>query len=188
MQLPKCIREGTKSFVIDAEAVAWDKETERLLPFQELSRRKRKDVKAEDIKVKVHLFAFDLLYLNGKPLLAENLERRRELLRESLQPVEGEFAFATSDDATNVDDIQIFLDKSIKDGCEGLMVKMLEGEGASYEPSRRSIHWLKVRFLCALLGGWLADLLSTQNSSRRTTSPASETRYALSQASSSYAR
>lgn len=66
MQLPKCIKEGTKSFVIDAEAVAWDKETGRLLPFQELSRRKRKDVKAEDITVKVHLFAFDLLYLNGK--------------------------------------------------------------------------------------------------------------------------
>lgn len=56
---------GTTSFVIDCEAVAWDKEEKRLLPFQELSRRKRKDVKAEDIKVKVHLFAFDLLYLNG---------------------------------------------------------------------------------------------------------------------------
>lgn len=57
---------GTTSFVIDCEAVAWDKEYKRLLPFQELSRRKSKDVKAEDIKVKVHLFAFDLLYLNGR--------------------------------------------------------------------------------------------------------------------------
>lgn len=50
-----------------------------------------------------------------------------------------------SEDATSVEAIQIFLDKSIKDGCEGLMVKMLEGEGASYEPSRRSVNWLKVR-------------------------------------------
>lgn len=40
-----------------------------MLPFQELSRRKRKDVKEEDIKVKVHLFAFDLLYLNGEVCL-----------------------------------------------------------------------------------------------------------------------
>lgn len=62
----QCIKEGTESFVIDCEAVAWDKDEKRLLPFQELSRRKRKDVSAEDIKVKVHLFAFDLLYLNGK--------------------------------------------------------------------------------------------------------------------------
>ncbi|KAI5481277.1 DNA ligase [Pseudohyphozyma bogoriensis] len=145
VQIPKVIKEGTKSFVIDAEAVAWDKDEKRLLPFQELTRRKRKDVKAEDIVVKVHLFAFDLLFLNGKPLLEENLERRRELLREHLQPVEGEFAFATSEDATIVEDIQIFLDKSVKEGCEGLMVKMLEGEGSSYEPSRRSIHWLKLK-------------------------------------------
>ena len=78
-------------------------------------------------------------------LLEKNLRERRALLREHLQAVDGEFAFATSEDASTVDEIQAFLDKSIKDGCEGLMVKMLEGEGASYEPSRRSIHWLKVR-------------------------------------------
>ena len=52
--------------MLDAEAVAWDKEQEQILPFQQLSTRKRKDVKAEDIKVRVHLFAFDLLYLNGE--------------------------------------------------------------------------------------------------------------------------
>lgn len=52
--------------MLDAEAVAWDHEAKKILPFQELSKRKRKDVKAEDIKVKVHIFAFDLLYLNGE--------------------------------------------------------------------------------------------------------------------------
>jgi DNA ligase-1 len=62
----QCIKEGVKSFVIDAEAVAYDLETKRLLPFQDLSRRKRKDVRTEDITVRVHLFAFDLLYLNGE--------------------------------------------------------------------------------------------------------------------------
>ena len=65
-QLPRCVREGTTSFVLDAEAVAVDKTTGALLPFQELSKRKRKDVKMEDIQVKVCLFAFDLLYLNGE--------------------------------------------------------------------------------------------------------------------------
>ncbi len=52
--------------MFDAEAVAIDKDTAKLLPFQELSRRKRKDVKVEDITVRVCLFAFDLLYLNGE--------------------------------------------------------------------------------------------------------------------------
>lgn len=62
----QCVKEGTDTFVFDAEAVAIDKDTAKLLPFQELSRRKRKDVKVEDIKVRVCLFAFDLLYLNGE--------------------------------------------------------------------------------------------------------------------------
>ena len=64
--MQQCVKEGTKTFVFDAEAVAIDKDTAKLLPFQELSRRKRKDVKVEDIKVRVCLFAFDLLYLNGE--------------------------------------------------------------------------------------------------------------------------
>ena len=62
----QCIKESTRSFVLDAEAVAIDRTTGKLMPFQELSRRKRKDVKVEDIQVRVCLFAFDLLYLNGE--------------------------------------------------------------------------------------------------------------------------
>lgn len=64
--IDQCIKEETKSFVLDAEAVAIDRNTGMLMPFQELSRRKRKDVKVEDILVQVCLFAFDLLYLNGE--------------------------------------------------------------------------------------------------------------------------
>lgn len=52
--------------MFDAEAVAIDRTTGKLMPFQELSKRKRKDVKVEDIQVRVCLFAFDLLYLNGE--------------------------------------------------------------------------------------------------------------------------
>jgi DNA ligase-1 len=51
---------------LDAEAVAIDRTTGKLMPFQELSKRKRKDVKVEDIQIRVCLFAFDLLHLNGE--------------------------------------------------------------------------------------------------------------------------
>ena len=78
-------------------------------------------------------------------LLHKDLSTRRDLLRKHFQPVEGEFAFATWSDAENTEEISLFLDASIKDGCEGLMVKMLEGEAAYYEPSRRSMNWLKVK-------------------------------------------
>jgi len=154
-QIPRCIKEGVKSFVLDAEAVAWKapvvdaegKVTEegKLLPFQELSKRKRKDVKAEDIKVKVKLFGFDLLYLNGEPLLQKELSQRRKLLAEHFKPVDNEFDYATHEDCTTVEEIQTFLDASVKEGCEGLMVKMAEGENSTYEPSRRSMNWLKLK-------------------------------------------
>ncbi|KAL1951900.1 hypothetical protein VTO73DRAFT_1049 [Trametes versicolor] len=144
-QLPSCIKEGTKTFVFDAEAVAIDKDTGKLMPFQELSRRKRKDVKVEDIKVRVCLFAFDLLYLNGEPLLQKDFGTRRGLLQEHFQPVDGEFQFAKSSDCDTTDEIQTFLEESVKDGCEGLMVKMLEGELSHYQPSRRTVNWLKLK-------------------------------------------
>ncbi|KAJ7487583.1 ATP-dependent DNA ligase [Mycena galericulata] len=144
-QLPNCIKDSTKSFVLDAEAVAIDRTTGKLMPFQELSRRKRKDVKVEDIQVRVCLFAFDLLYLNGEPLLKKSLLERRELLRKHFQVVPGEFDFAKSSDSETVDEIQTFLEQSVKDGCEGLMVKMLETDASFYEPSRRSINWLKLK-------------------------------------------
>ncbi|CAE6339777.1 unnamed protein product [Rhizoctonia solani] len=144
-QLPRCFKESTKSFVLDAEAVAIDKTTKKLLPFQELSKRKRKDVKVEDIQVRVCLFGFDLLYLNGESLLRKTLEERRKLLRDHFIEVDCEFAFAKSSDGETVEEIQVFLEESVKDGCEGLMVKTLTGDASRYEPSRRSVNWLKLK-------------------------------------------
>ncbi|KAG6851073.1 hypothetical protein H0H93_002965 [Arthromyces matolae] len=144
-QLPKCINDNTHSFVLDAEAVAIDRNTGKLMPFQELSRRKRKDVKVEDIQVRVCLFAFDLLYINGEPLLQKSLFERRKSLREHFTIVPGEFDFAKSSDSETTEEIQTFLEESVKDGCEGLMVKMLESDASFYEPSRRSVNWLKLK-------------------------------------------
>jgi DNA ligase-1 len=65
-KLPTWVKQGTKSFVLDCETVAWDMVEKKVLPFQQLMTRKRKDVKVEDVKVKVCVFAFDILYLNGE--------------------------------------------------------------------------------------------------------------------------
>lgn len=65
-KLETWVKDGVKSFVLDCETVAWDTVNKKVLPFQQLMTRKRKDVKAEDVKVKVCIFAFDLLFLNGE--------------------------------------------------------------------------------------------------------------------------
>ena len=117
------------------------------------------------------LFAFDLLFLNGRvrlrpdglpplfvsrwltapallrplqSLLREPLKVRRELLYECFQEVEGEFSFAKAIDSTTTEEIETFLYEAIQGHCEGLMVKTLEVE-ATYEPAKRSHNWLKVR-------------------------------------------
>ena len=82
-----------------------------------------------------------------QPLLQRDFAERRRMLKENFQPVELEFQFAKASDAETVDEIQMFLEESVKDGCEGLMVKMLEGELSHYEPSRRTVNWLKVSWL-----------------------------------------
>ena len=65
-KLPNWVKQGTKSFVLDCETVAWDMVEKKVLAFQQLMTRKRKDVKVDDVKVKVCIFAFDLLFLNGE--------------------------------------------------------------------------------------------------------------------------
>jgi DNA ligase-1 len=144
-KLPSWVKEGTKSFVMDCEAVAWDVVEKKVLPFQQLMTRKRKDVKVEDIKVKVCVYAFDLLFLNGEPLVNKPFRERREKLHEAFTETEGEFAFAKYGDTNQLDEIQTLLEESVKASCEGLMVKMLDGTESNYEPSRRSQNWLKVK-------------------------------------------
>lgn len=144
-KLPTWVKPGTKSFVLDCETVAWDVEQKHVLPFQQLMTRKKKDVKVEDVKVKVCVFAFDILYLDGEALVNKPFRERRERMYAAFEEVEGEFAFAKYGNTREVDEIQTLLEDSVKASCEGLMVKMLDGVESHYEPSHRSQNWLKVK-------------------------------------------
>jgi len=145
--LPKALAPGVTSFVIDSECVAFDREKGTILPFQKIQSRARKGVALADITCDVCLYAFDILYLNGKPLLRENLETRRNALRGAFIEQPGMFTWtksATKADLGGVEEIQAYLDEAVAGMTEGLMVKTLSKD-ASYEPSRRTFNWLKIK-------------------------------------------
>ena len=140
--LKKYLLPSVKSVVIDCEAVAFDREQNKILPFQILSTRGKKNIVESEIKVQVALYAFDCLYLNGEPLLRKPMHERRDALYSAFREVPGEFFFVTEKTSRDVDELQVFLDESIKANTEGLIVKTLD---ATYEPSKRSLNWLKLK-------------------------------------------
>ncbi|KAG2548255.1 hypothetical protein PVAP13_9KG156400 [Panicum virgatum] len=133
-----------KSFVLDCEIVAYDREKQKILPFQILSTRARKGVTINDIKVSVCTFGFDILYINGQPLLQEQLKIRREHLYNSFEEVPGVFQLATAITSNDLEEIQKFLDTAVNSSCEGLIIKTLDKD-ATYEPAKRSNNWLKLK-------------------------------------------
>jgi DNA ligase-1 len=138
-------RVPVRSCVLDGEAVAYDREKGQLLPFQILSSRQRKDATLDSIKVQVIFVAFDLLFLNGESLLHATLSERRAALRSSFAAVPGRFDFAVSAESSDTEEIGVMLNDAVKGGCEGLMVKILDGPSSVYEPSKRSLNWLKLK-------------------------------------------
>ncbi|KAL8515920.1 hypothetical protein ACS0TY_014570 [Phlomoides rotata] len=132
------------SFVLDCEIVAYDREKQKIQPFQVLSKRARKNVIMNEIKVNVCIFAFDILYLNGQELLQEQLNVRREHLYGSFQEEPGFFQFATTITSNDLEEIQNFLDDAVNSSSEGLIIKTLKKD-ATYEPSKRSNNWLKLK-------------------------------------------
>ncbi|GLT80757.1 hypothetical protein SLA2020_521800 [Shorea laevis] len=137
-------KSDVRSFVLDCELVAYDREKKKILPFQTLSTRARKNVEVKDIKVDVCIFAFDILYLNGQPLIQEQLKVRKERLKDSFGEEPGFFQFAEAITSNDIEEIQKFLDEAVAASCEGLIIKTLDRE-ATYEPSKRSLNWLKLK-------------------------------------------
>lgn len=153
------------SFIIDAEIVGIENERAggiRMLPFQDLSTRRGN--KEDEKNVQIKMFAFDLMFLNGQPLVKYPLSKRKELLLKNFNVTEG-FAFAESLSLQYFDEkvFNKFFQNAISGGAEGLMIKLLgecklDGNESQilakndenqlaclYESGVRSHTWLKVK-------------------------------------------
>ena len=139
-KIPKVI--DADQVILEAEAVAINENTGEFLPFQELMHRRRKyKIEKAVLQYPITINFFDILYHNGKSCLGLEYKQRRELLEKIVK--EDEFAkLVPMTIIKNENDIEEFLENSINSGCEGLMLKMLDGP---YQAGARGNYWLKLK-------------------------------------------
>ncbi|HEU4525267.1 MAG TPA: ATP-dependent DNA ligase [Gemmatimonadales bacterium] len=156
---------AASELIVEGEAIALRPDGTPL-PFQTTMRRfgRRLDVERVRGELPVTLFLFDLLYLDGRPLLDEPLARRWELLERTAPASLLVPRIITS----SVETAGEHHAAAVTRGHEGVMVKALD---APYEAGRRGRRWLKVKtartldlvVLAAEWGhgrrhGWLSNL------------------------------
>lgn len=125
---PQTRGDGVSSFILEGEIAAVNYTSGELLTFQTLSNRARKNVELGSIEINVCLFAFDLMYLNGEPILDRSFRERRNLLRSLFHEVPNKFTWVRHLDATSTDSEAIidFFNAATRSKCEGIMVKVLD--------------------------------------------------------------
>ncbi len=133
------------SFIIDCEAVGYDRFSKKYIAFQSISQRIRRKYDIEEIakKFPVELNVFDVIFYNGENLIKKPFSERRKILVSmitdpeylKIKPAE---QFITS----NISEAEEFYQKSLEAGNEGIMVKNLAG---IYKPGARVGYGVKVK-------------------------------------------
>jgi DNA ligase 1 len=132
------------SFILDSEAVGYDKKTKQYTDFQAISQRIRRKYNIKELqkKLPVEINIFDILYYNGKSQLDEPFKKRSELLRKIIIDRRYKLIAAKQIITSNIKEAEEFYKKALKDNQEGVMLKNLNAE---YKPGRRVGHMLKIK-------------------------------------------
>jgi DNA ligase-1 len=139
VQTAKRIR--ADSAILDGEAVAIGKDG-RPMAFQKILKRFRRKYNVEKLALQIplHLFLFDLIYLDGKSVVDLPLTERRKLLE----------SIASADPSILADQIQSdslelaekIYREALDAGHEGLILK---NPTSVYAPGKRGKNWLKIK-------------------------------------------
>lgn len=132
-----------KSVIMEGEAIAYNPTTQEFLPFQETTKRRRKyNIEEKAKELPLVLFAFDLLYLNGRDITAKPYTERRKLLESILMKHNLVIRQAENRVLHNAKQITEFFNEAVSEGLEGLMLKKLD---SAYIAGGRGFHWIKFK-------------------------------------------
>jgi len=132
------------SLILEGEAVGYNPDTGEFLPFQETVQRKRKyGIREKALLVPLKLFAFDLLYIDGKNFLHEPYTTRKKMLKNSIKLKKINTIIYTKEILTSDPKIlESLFDQYTSEGLEGVMAKKLDG---TYEAGARGYNWIKFK-------------------------------------------
>jgi len=139
-----------KTFIIDSEAVGFDKKTGKYLPFQSISQRiKRKyDIEKMSEDFPVELNVFDLIYYDGKNMISEPFEKRRKILEKIIKQQPKKIVLSKQKIVSDEKVVEQFFKDAFNAGNEGLMFKALN---APYKPGARVGHMVKFKAIMETL-------------------------------------
>lgn len=130
--------------IVEGECVPIDEETGRLLPFQEVSHRRRKHGLEEAIlEYPVSAFLFDCLYLNGQDMTELPYMSRRDALVNHF-PLSSKLRLSEMSVVSDAQQAHDFFESALTSGCEGIMAKSLS-EDSGYQAGSRGFHWIKFK-------------------------------------------
>jgi DNA ligase 1 len=114
------------SLIVEGEAIVYDEDTGQFLPFQETVKRKRKH-NIEEIaeSLPLQLFLFDILYLNGQPLLDLPHTQRRKILEQVIAENSKTSTIQVIEEKSTptTQALEAYFNEQITKGLEGLVVK-----------------------------------------------------------------
>ncbi len=132
----------TKDMICEGEIVSVDS-SGKFLPFQSLMHRRRKYDVLEAIKnYPVVLNFFDILYYDGEDKTDLPFVDRRKLLESIFNFENNKIKLITQFKIKDENEINDFMEKAIRGGCEGLMIK---NPRSPYRAGAREWAWIKLK-------------------------------------------
>ena len=133
---------NVENMIVEAEAVAINKENGSYLPFQELMHRRRKHKIKEAVEnYPISINLFDIIFFDNEDLTNSSYERRREILNIIVKKNK-KLDIVKNKIIRSAEEIDNFLEQSIEEGCEGLVIKDLQG---TYRAGAREYLWIKLK-------------------------------------------
>ncbi|KAK1366741.1 DNA ligase [Heracleum sosnowskyi] len=148
----------TDRCILDGEMLVWDTSTNRFAEFgsnQEIAKAAKEGLENDR---QLCYVAFDILYVGDTSVIHQSLKERHELLQKVVKPIKGCLEILVPNGSPNfhrpsgepcwsliaysVDDVERFFKETIDNRDEGIVLKDL---ASKWEPSDRSIKWLKLK-------------------------------------------